>query len=103
MELLLNLTFDTLILQSLVVCLASIGLDFVLGVLISIKESTFNISKLPQTIGKNIFPYVGGLLVLALLGNYINEFNAIFYVSAGLVALKFSKEALIDKIKTLFS
>ena len=95
-------SFDALIIQSLVVCVASIGLDFILGILISIKESTFTISKLPQTIGKNIFPFVGGLIILALLGNYIDEFNAVYYVGAGLVTLKFSKEALIDKIKILF-
>jgi len=95
------MTFDSAIISALIVCLASIGLDFIIGVLLSIKKSEFSLSKLPQTIGKNIFPYIGGLIILALAGNYIPELTAVFYAGVGLVTVKFSKEALIDKVKEL--
>lgn len=85
---------------SVVVC--AILLDFILGVLLSIKKRTFNISILPYFIYTNIFPYVGGMCVILGISMYIPEFEYLFYAAAGMASLKFSKEALLDKTTELF-
>jgi len=89
--------------HSLIVVLAVILLDFILGVLIAIKKKTFKVNVLPQFIKTNLFPYIGGLVVLALLSAYLSELEYLYYAAVALVTLKFSKEALLDKVKELFS
>ena len=91
-----------MILNSLVVILLIIVLDFLMGVLTSIKNKTFKFSKMPQFVATNIFPYVGGLCVIALMAIYVTEMEYLYYTAAGLVGLKFSKEALVDKMIVLF-
>jgi len=95
------MTFDTIILNSLLISLASILLDTIMGILISIKAKTFDVSKLPQFIAGNVFPYMGGLIILAVFANYVPDLAYLFYAGVALVTVKFSKEALIDKLKTL--
>lgn len=95
--------FTLAIFKSLMVVIAIITLDFVIGVLISIKKQTFEVSKLPQFIATNVFPYVGGLVTLAVLSVYLAELEYLYYAAAGMVTIKFSKEALLDKITILFS
>lgn len=91
-----------MILNSLVVILLIIVLDFLMGVLNSIKEGTFNLNKLPQFIASNVFPYLCGLGMIALVANYVPDLEWLYYTAAGLVGLKFSKEALVDKMIVLF-
>jgi len=95
--------FSTAIFKSLILVVAVIMLDFVLGMLISIKKKTFEVGLLPKFLATNLFPYVGGLVVLALLSVYLAQMEYLYYAAVGLVTLKFSKEALLDKIKELFS
>ena len=61
-----SMIFTSAIFKSLMFVLAAILLDFILGVLISIKQETFDPGLLPKFIATNLFPYVGGLVVLAL-------------------------------------
>lgn len=89
--------------KTLMIVLAPILADFVLGVLISIRRGTFSLSVLPRTVATNIFPYIGGLLLLAFLSTYSEEMQYLYCLFMTLVTLKFSKEALYDKIKALFS
>jgi hypothetical protein len=96
------MTVDSAILNSLLVALASIILDMLMGVAISVKNSTFSLSKLPQFLANNVFPYVGGLIILAVFANYVSNLAYLYYAGVGLVTVKFSKEALIDKLKLLF-
>lgn len=104
-------TLSTTIFKSLLIVLATILLDFIFGVLLSIKKKTFDPRLLPKFIAVNVFPYVGGLVVLALLSVYLAGLDkdaavycyGFYYTTAGMAALKFSKEALLDKIKELFS
>lgn len=93
---------STVIMQTLLVALASIFIDFVLGVLISIKKKEFSLNVLPQFIATNVFPYVGGLVVLALLSSYLAQMEYVYYGAIVIVTAKFSKEALLDKIQILF-
>jgi hypothetical protein len=90
--------------NALITVMATILLDWVLGVLVSIKNNpkTFSLNKLPQTLARNIFPYMGGLLIVWAISIYIPFFEKVFFTFAGLASLKFSKEALIEKGKELF-
>ncbi len=102
---------SSLIIKSLLFILVLIILDTIFGILISVKESKFDFGVLPQFLITNIFPYMGGLIVLALLSVYLSMIDSdigtvlegLYYTAAATVGLKFSKEALIDKIKQLFS
>lgn len=89
------------IISLLMIVIISIMLDWVLGMIVSIKERKFSVSKIPQTLVTNIFPYVGSLIVIALVAIYVPYFEYVFMTYAGLVILKFSKEALIDKAKEI--
>ncbi|NLW92896.1 MAG: hypothetical protein GXY34_15005 [Syntrophomonadaceae bacterium] len=92
--------------KALAVCLITtltmIVLDTLLGILIAAKKREFSISKLPQFLATNVFPYIGGLLVLAGIGYAISDMAYLFYAAAGMVTVKFSKEALLDKVRVLF-
>lgn len=92
---------ENAILYGFVIAILSILLDFLLGVFISIKKKEFSINKLPQFLANNIFPYIGGLGIIALVAFFVPEFEYLFYAGVGFVALKYSKEALIDKVKML--
>ena len=94
---------DTIILNCLLVVLASILLDTLLGILIAVKIKTFDVSKLPQFLASNVLPYIGGLIILAVFANLVAELQYLFYTAVTLVTVKFSKEALLDKLTVLFS
>ena len=91
------------ILASLAGVLAPILLDFIMGVIVSLKQHKFSLSILPQFIATNLLPYVGGLAVLAVFAIYVPALEYLFYMGIGLVGIKFTKEALIDKLTILFS
>lgn len=80
-------------------------LDTFLGIILSIKAKTFNVRKLPQFIGTNLFPYIGGLLVLALAsyitGEYSTQIVTIFYAAAIATEIKFIAE-IKDKVTQIF-
>lgn len=94
--------FSTMIYQSLVIVLSSIVVDTVLGILVAIKKKEFNVSLLPNFLTSNILPYIGGLIILAFISSYLTELEYLYYAAAAAVTLKFSKEALLDKVKELF-
>lgn len=94
--------FADIMFKSLLLVLSSILLDFIFGVLVSIRRRTFSLSKLPQFLVTNFLPYVVGLVVLACLSSYFSPLEYLYYFMVALVTAKFSKEALIDKIKQLF-
>lgn len=92
---------DSTIMSSLVVALTAIFLDMILGVLISIMDKTFDFSILPRFLATNVMPYAGGLIILALFASYVSEWEYVYYTGVGLVAVKFTKEALIEKLRIL--
>lgn len=99
----LTTLFSSLVIQSLFLVLGAILLDTVLGILLAIKKKEFSFSILPDFLASNVFPYVGGLLVLALLSVYLTQLEYLYYAAVAIVTVKFSKEALLDKITALFS
>lgn len=93
------------ILTTLGAMLALILLDTLLGIILSIKATTFNVRKLPQFLATNLLPYVGGLIVLALAvyvaGDYTAQIAAIFFAAAAVTAAKFITE-IKDKATQIF-
>lgn len=85
--------------------LVLILLDTLLGIILSIKASTFDIRKLPQFLVTNLLPYVGGLMVLALAtyvaGDYSTQLASIFFATATATAAKFIAE-IKDKAAQIF-
>ena len=85
--------------------LAIILLDTLLGVILSIRAGTFDVRKLPQFLATNIFPFAGGLCVLALAvlfaGDYSTQIAAILFAAAAATATKFIAE-IKDKVVQIF-
>lgn len=107
----MSIVTSSLIMKSLTAILTIICLDTVLGILIGFKDGTFTLSKLPEFLSKNVLPYMGGLSVIAIMAVYVNQVDpstgaiieGIYYTASATVALKFTKEALLDKTRQLFS
>ena len=90
--------------KATLIVVAAIIVDAIVGVLATFKKENenFDIRKLPQFVASNIFPYVGGLVVLATVAEYIGTpYDGIFYPIAGAVLLKYLAE-IKDKLVNLF-
>ena len=88
---------------TLLVVTAAIALDTVLGILLGIKTKTFDVALLPQFLFTGVLPFLGGLVILAVLAFYIVvPFAGMFYASAAAVAAKYLAD-LWEKLKLLFS
>ena len=88
--------------QSLLFVAAAIALDTLLGVLLGIKTKTFDLALLPQFLMTGVLPYLGGLLILAVLGNFIGvPFLGFFFTSAVFIAGKYVRD-LVEKIRLIF-
>ena len=81
--------------------LALILVNLVLGVLFSIKTSTFDVRKLPQFLETNLLPYIGGLLVLALFSNMDPTLSVLFFTISAAVYAKFLAD-IKDQLVQLF-
>ena len=87
---------------TLAVAVALIALDTILGILLGIKDKTFDLRILPQFLFTGVLPFLGGLALLALLAYYIDvPFAGMFYASAAAIAAKYLAD-LWDKVKMLF-
>ena len=88
---------------ALVMVLAAIGLDFVFGIMVGLKDKTFDVRLLPQFIVSGVLPYVGGLIFLAIAAEKVGlMYQEIFLSVAGLIAIKYVAD-LKDKITKLLS
>lgn len=100
MEFLLNLS----VWNALLIVVVAILLDAVLGIIKTFKpdEENFDLKKLPLFVANSIFPYVGGLVALAIVAEFVGQpYDAIFYPVAVAVALKYVAE-IVEKAKSLF-
>ncbi|WP_407311987.1 hypothetical protein [Desulfosporosinus sp. SB140] len=75
---------------------------FIFGVLLSLRNSNFNFSKLPQFVETSLVPYIGGLLVLALFSNANVELGALFFTIAATITAKFLAD-IVTKAGQLFN
>ena len=81
--------------------LALILVNLVLGTLLAIKTSTFDVRKLPQFLETNLLPYIGGLLVLALFSNMDPALSVLFFTISAAVYAKFLAN-IKDQLVQLF-
>lgn len=86
----------------LLIVVAGILIDTLFGIFNAIKQGEFDIRELPRFLATSLFPYVGGLLVLALVAQYVGPpFEYLFYAVALAVLAKYVAE-ITDKLKSLF-
>lgn len=88
---------------SLLICLGFIGADTLLGWIKAWKDGTFDFSKVPMFLASNVFPYMGGLIILALFSSFVAELQPVFYAGVALVSAKFGKDAIQGKLLALFN
>jgi fumarate reductase subunit D len=93
---------DPVVLLGFKSCLALITIDSLFGMLLAFMNGTFDIRLAPKAVAKNIFPYIGGMVVLLLATMLDPTFKAIFELYAGLIVLKFGVEIIKEKIYGLF-
>jgi len=87
---------------TLMIVVAMILVDFLMGVFISIRDGVFDFKKLPQFVCSSILPYIGGLLVLAIVAQYIGDLYLELFLSiSGLVVVKYIVN-IKDKVFVLF-
>ena len=70
-----------------------IGVDFLLGVIVALKEGSFQFSKLASFLNTSILGYVGGYLLLGVVATVDSNFETA--VTAGWVALDATLVAMI--------
>lgn len=100
----LDFLLNATVWYALFVVVVAILLDAVLGIIKTFKpdEENFDFKKLPQFVSNSIFPYVGGLVALAVVAEFVGQpYDAIFYPVAVAVGLKYVNE-IYEKAKTLF-
>lgn len=97
-----NLFIDPKVLTTLGTALGLVFLDLLLGILLSIKQGNFDVRKLPQFLMRNVFPYMGSLLMLVVFVESIPAIAAIFYTSAATVVAKFLVD-IKDKLSQLIN
>ena len=86
------------------VVLVAILVDTALGILRTFRpdQPNFDLRLLPRFLAENVFPYVGGLLVLAFAAEFMDAvFGAVFYGAAAAVFGKYLVE-IKDKVLILF-
>ena len=86
----LGLIVDPKVLATLGTVLSLVLVDFVFGVLVSMKNENFSFSKLPKFVETSLVPYIGGLLALAL-----------FSTIAATITVKFLAD-ITSKVNQLF-
>ncbi|MHB1654115.1 MAG: hypothetical protein ACYCVD_16815 [Desulfitobacteriaceae bacterium] len=99
---LLGSIVDPKVLATLGTVLSLVLADFVFGVLVSLRNGNFSLSKLPQFVETSLIPYIGGLLVLALFSNANTELRALFFTIAATITVKFLAD-ITTKVTQLFS
>lgn len=100
-----NFILSLMVPKALVTLEAVLGLilaDFILGVLVALRNGNFSFNKLPQFMQTNLIPFTGGLLVLALFSNANPELGALFFTIAATVTVKFLAD-ITAKVTQLFS
>jgi len=80
----------------------AITLDTLFGILLGIKNGELDPRLLPQFVLTGVLPFLGGLLVLAILAYYTGPaFEGMFFAAVAAIAAKYSKD-IWDKLKLLF-
>jgi hypothetical protein len=86
------------ILTGIQICLIAIIGDTLLGWLFAVIKGEFDIREAPRFLQTAILPYVGSLLIVAVLAYLDSVYMPVFVVITGIITAKFGMEAIKDKI-----
>jgi hypothetical protein len=86
------------ILLGIKICLIAIIADTLLGWLFAFIKGEFDIREAPRFLQTSILPYVGSLLIVAVLAYLDSVYMPVFVVITGIITAKFGVEAIKDKI-----
>ena len=86
------------ILLGIKICLIAIVADTLLGWLFALVKGEFDIREAPRFLQTAILPYVGSLLIVAVLAYLDSVYMPVFVVITGIITAKFGMEAIKDKI-----
>lgn len=87
------------VIPALIIVVCAIILDVVLGVAVKLINKEFNAELLPKFLITGVLPYLGSLLVLGLLAEFVGVFFiSVFYMAATAVIGKY-----VVSIKTKLS
>ena len=86
------------ILLGIKICLIAIIADTLLGWLFDFIKGEFDIREAPRFLQTAILPYVGSLLIVAVLAYLDSVYMPVFVVITGIITAKFGMEAIKDKI-----
>lgn len=94
------LTPGTGIWWSLLIVAGIIAADTAFGIILGIREKELDVRLLPQFLLTGVAPYLGALIILALLGYFIDPVEGMFYAAAITVVGKYFWD-LVGKFKSL--
>jgi len=94
--------FDPAVLLGLRLAILAILADTVIGWILAATKGEFDIRLVPRFLQTSIVPYVGVLLVLALVTVADPAYEPVFYFICTLVTAKFGVEAMKDKLTRFF-
>ncbi len=86
------------ILLGIKICLIAIVGDTLLGWLFAFIKGEFDIRQAPRFLQTAVLPYVGSLLIVAVLAYLDSVYMPVFVVITGIITAKFGVEAIKDKI-----
>ena len=88
------------IVQALLITLALICLDTLLGWLSAVIKKTWEWRKVGQFLETSVLPYIGGLMALAVLALIRPDIVTVYYASTAAVDIKLVAD-IIDKVTAL--
>lgn len=93
---------DTNIILGIKICLIAILGDTAVTWLLAFIEGEFDIRKAPQFIKTNVLPYIGGLLIVAILAITDVNYMPVFIAITSIITAKFGVEIIKDKLIAYF-
>lgn len=94
--------FDPAILLGLKLAILAILSDALIGWILALTKGEFDIRLIPRFLQTSIFPYIGVLLVLAMVTVIDPNYKPVFYFICTIVTAKFGVEAMKDKLTQFF-
>lgn len=93
---------DSMLLLGVKVALITIFADTLFAWVLAFKQGNFNIKLVPQFLARNVFPYVGALVITAGIATLDESFMPLFAIATAGVTAKFGYEAIKEKLLEIF-
>lgn len=91
------MTYDPIIVNTVLIALVVILADALLGIIRAISRGEFDVRKLPQFLQSSVLPYAGSLVVLAVFSLWVSEIKVLLMACAGFTTAKYLAE-IKDKL-----